>query len=236
MKSLAKIVFYIVIFLILAISSSYVTFRVMGAKKTVTVPDLKGMSLIEANKEILTKKLYLRIEAEDFSSEILAGNIIRQDVPPSEKIKEGRTIRVIVSKGPKRLYMPSFVGFNVDEARNLALRKNIKIEQMIRVRSDTVEKDIIISQRPTPEEKGADTIMLLVSEGPFEKLYLCPDFTEMTLTEAKDLSAKMGMEIELTGSGSNIIEQKPKPGSFIKKGDIIRLKLEYKEDQQLRWL
>jgi len=236
MKGIIKITLYISLFIFLAIVSSYVTFWVMGSKKTVTVPDLRGKSLVEANKVLLSKRLYLKIGGEDFSTDVPTGYIIRQEIPPDNKIKEGRTIRVIISKGPRIYYMPTFVGLNLDEARELAIKKNIKIKKIIKVHSDSFDKGIVIAQRPAPEEKGSDNITLLLSRGPFKILYVCPDFTKMSLDEAKDLADRMGIELELIDYGSLIAEQTPPPGSIIRKGESVKLRLKYEEEQEIRWL
>ncbi len=236
MKGFIKISLYISLFIFLAIVSSYLTFWVMGSKKTVTVPDLRGQSLVEANKELLSKRLYLKIGGEDFSTEVPTGYIIRQEIPPDNKIKEGRTIRVIISKGPRIYYMPSFVGFNLDEARELAIKKSIKIRKIIKVHSESFEKGTVIAQRPAPEEKGSDNITFLLSKGPFPTLYSCPDFTKLSLDEAKALSDRMGIDIELIDYGSVIAEQTPPPGSIIRRGESVKLRLKYEEEQEIRWL
>ncbi len=236
MKKILGILFYLSIFILLTALSSFLTFRFLGAQKTVKVPDLVGKSLVEANKIIFQKKLYLKIEGEEFSTEIPSGHIIRQDIPPGNKIKEGRTIRILVSKGPKRNYMPYFIGLTLDEAKNMAREKNIHIKKVIKVHNNSFEKGIVIAQRPTSEERGADTVVLVISKGPYKVYYKCPDFTSMTLEEAKTIADRMGVELELVGYGSIVASQKPSPGELIKKGDIVKLKLEYKEEQQLRWL
>ena len=236
MKGFIKISLYISLFIFLAIVSSYLTFWVMGSKKTVTVPDLRGQSLVEANKELLSKRLYLKIGGEDFSTEVPTGYIIRQEIPPDNKIKEGRTIRVIISKGPRIYYMPSFVGLNLDEARELAIKKSIKIRKIIKVHSGSFEKVTVIAQRPAPEEKGSDNITFLLSKGPFQTRYSCPDFTKMSLDEAKALAGRLGIDLELIDYGSLIAEQTPPPGSIIRRGESVKLRLKYEEEQEIRWL
>ncbi len=236
MKTVLRIALYGFTFVAMVLLSSYLTFRFMGAGKTVEVPDLRGKSLLEASRLVASRKLYLKIEAEEYSSDIPEGHVISQNIPPSRKIKEGRTLRVIVSKGPKILAMPSFVGLDIDEARELARKKNIRIQRIIKVHSDNFPRDTVVAQRPSEDEKGSDVVTLLVSRGPYEQLYVCPDFTEMTLEEAKIIADRIGVEIELDGYGSRIVAQKPAPGSIIKSGDILILELQYSEEQELRWL
>ncbi len=237
MQGLLRILIYTSFFVFLVVVSSYVTFRVMGAKKTIEAPDLTGKSLVEANKELLSKRLYMKIEGEEFSTEVAAGYITRQDIPPGSKIKEGRTIRVVVSKGPRIYYMPVFNGLTMDEARELALKENIKIRKVIRVHTESFEKGTVVAQRPAPEEKGSDSVTLLVSKGPFETLYSCPDFREMPLDEAKALAGRLGIEIEPAGFGGVVAEQTPPPGSILKRGETVKLRLrQEEEEEEIRWL
>jgi serine/threonine-protein kinase len=236
MKQVLKIGLYIILFVYLTVMSSYITFRVMGSKKTATVPNLIGKSLSEASEEVVKKRLYLKIEGKEFSNDYPVDHIVSQDIPANNKIKEGRTIRVILSKGPRINYMPEFFGLNLDEARELAIKKRIKIGKIITVHSDNIEKGMVIAQRPTPDEKGLSRITLLVSKGPFRTLYRCPDFTAMSLDDAKYISSRMGVELALKGYGSIIAEQAPRPGAIIKKGDVVKIKLRYEEREGLRWL
>jgi serine/threonine-protein kinase len=236
MKRVFSILIYVLVFASLTALSSFFTFRILGSQKTVTVPELVGKSLVDANKLIFQKKLYLKIDGEEFSTEIPSGHIIRQDIPAGNKIKEGRTIHILVSKGPKRNYMPYFIGLTIDEAKKLAQEKKIHIKRIIKVHSNSFEKGIVIAQRPTSEERGGDTITLVISRGAYPVYYRCPDFTVMSLEEAKNMADRLGVELELLGYGSKVASQSPKPGSLIKKGDIVRLKLEYREEQQLKWL
>jgi serine/threonine-protein kinase len=236
MKKIFHTIVYLMIFVLLTAGGSYITFRLLGGKKTLSVPDLKGKDLVEANRIVLQSRLYLKIDGEEFSTELPSGRIIRQDIPPGEKIKEGRTIRVIISKGPQHFYMPDFTGITLDEARELAATKNIKIARVIEVNSGTYDQDIVIAQRPSSEERGAGKVYLVVSRGRYPEEYICPDLTGFPVGEAKSLLERLGLEVEFDGYGGSITSQKPPPGSIVKKGETVRLQLEYKEEEQLKWL
>ncbi len=231
-----KTILSIFVFATMALLSSYLTFRFVGSGKTVQVPELRGKNLIEANRILSKEKLYLKIEAEQYSATIPEGHIISQNIPPGQQVKEGRTISVILSKGPKILSMPSFLGLDLDEARELARQKNLYIKKVIRTHSQAQEPNTVIAQRPSEYEKGSDSVTLVVSRGPYDTLYVCPDFTSMSLEQAKMLADRMGIEIELEGFGGTIVGQSPEPGSIVKTGDSITLRLQYTEEQQLRWL
>jgi len=69
--------------------------------KSVVVPDVQGKSMIEANTILKNEGLYIRVEGEDYDPAVPEGFIVRQDIPSGNKVKEGREIKVIVSKGPR---------------------------------------------------------------------------------------------------------------------------------------
>ncbi len=226
---------YFGVFLAALAISSYLTFRFISAGEDVEVPELRGKSLMEASQIVANRKLYLKIESETYSVDVPEGHIITQNIPPGTKIKEGRTIRVIVSKGPKRLSMPLFVGLDIDEAREQASKKGIKIRRILRVHSLQAPEDVVIAQRPAEDEPGEDWVVLLVSKGPFAQRYVCPDFTKMSLEEAKKVADRLGLVLELEGFGSLISSQKPKAGQLIKAGDTVVLKLKHTEEREFLW-
>lgn len=71
----------------------------------------------------------------------------------------------------------------------------------------------------------SDHITVLVSLGPYDVIYHCPDFKGMSFEQAKDIIKKLNLKIETEGSGEEIETQKPEPGRRVKAGDTIYLKL-----------
>jgi serine/threonine-protein kinase len=210
---------------VLGLIFGYLTFKVLSFSRTVDVPDLYGKSPLESNKLLTRNGLYLKIEGEDYYSSIPAGNIIKQDVPAGNKVKERRSIKVIISKGPRIKSIPVLVNETLLNAESLLLQKGLKIAKVIPVHSDTVEKDRIVAQKPETDEQVSDNITVLVSLGPYDKLYTCPDFKGMSLDQTKEIAKKLSLKIETEGSGETIEKQKPEPGKRIKAGDTIHVKL-----------
>jgi eukaryotic-like serine/threonine-protein kinase len=216
---------YIFAFILLGLICGYLTFKALSFSRTVDVPDLYGKSPLESNKLLSNKGLYLKIEGEDYDSAIATGNIIRQDVPAGKKVKERRGIKVVISKGPRVKSVPMIANETITNAESMLLQKGLKIARLIMVHSDIVEKDKIIAQRPGPEEQVSDMITVLVSLGPYEYIYHCPDFKGMSLEQANVLIRKLNLQLSTEGSGEIIGSQKPEPGKQIKTGDTIYLKL-----------
>jgi len=216
---------YIFTFILLGLIFGYLTFKVLSFSRTVEVPDLYGKSLLEGNKMLGNKSLYLKIEGEDYDTVIPSGNIIRQDVPAGNKVKERRGIKVVISKGPRIKSVPLLVDETLVNAESLLLQKGLKIAKVVPVHSDVVDKDRILSQKPGPEDQVSDSITVLVSLGPYEKRYYCPDFTGMSLEQAAALVKQLNLKLTAEGSGETVEAQKPEPGKQIKTGDTIYLKL-----------
>lgn len=216
-------ILYLFIFFAVVIITGYLTFTILSFSRTVEVPELKGLSLPEANSLVTKKGLYLKVEGEEYDPVIPPGHISRQDIPSGNKIKVNRGIKVFVSKGPKALLTPEIAGLNLDEAESIILKNGLRVGRIVYVHSDTIENGKVIAQRPDPEEKPGESISLIVSIGPYQRVLYCPDFKGKNEKEAGEIAERLGLRIELSGSGQRIISQRPKPNSIVRSGDIIHL-------------
>jgi serine/threonine-protein kinase len=233
MKKIIKNSLITILFIITGALAAYVTFVLLTSTKNHEVPVLAGKSILDANKLLSEKKLFLKIEGESYDADVPAGYIIRQVIPAGNKIKEGRTIGVIISKGPKILYIPILSGLTLDDAEELIQQNNIKVDRIIKVHSPTVEKNKVIAQDPNPEEQGAGGITLIVSMGNYDDILVCPSFTGMAAEDAKNLARQIGLETTMTGEGNKVGSQSPPAQSLVKKGDAVRLEL--KETSEFKW-
>jgi serine/threonine-protein kinase len=224
-SNLMKVLFYMLSFMLLGLIFGFLTFKILSFSRTVEVPDLYGKSSLEASKLLREKGLNLKIEGEDYDSSILPGHILKQDVPAKKKVKEGRGIKVILSKGPRVQSIPVLVTETLSNAEALLIQKGLKIAKVIRVHSNKIEKDRIIAQDPEPTEKVSDYITVLVSSGPHEVIYYCPDFKDMPSDEAKELIERLNLKMVTSGSGDLVRAQKPNPKTYVKTGDTIYLQL-----------
>jgi beta-lactam-binding protein with PASTA domain len=225
MHKLIRVPLYTFAFIILGLIFGYLTFKILSFSRTVEVPNLYGKTLLESNKLLSDKGLYVKIEGEDFDSSVPPGNIVKQDVPAGNTVKERRGIKVVISKGPKVRSVPLLVNETLANAESLLIEKRLKIGRVITVHSDLVEKDKILAQNPGADEQASDTITVLVSLGPYEQIFFCPDFKGMSFEQANALIKNMNLKVSPEGSGTIVEAQKPEPGRQLKNGDTIYLKL-----------
>jgi serine/threonine-protein kinase len=215
----------VVLFGIIAAVTGYATFRFLTFGKNIPVPDLKGKTVIEANSIVSKSRLYIKVVGENFDDTVPEGFVMSQNIPAGNEIKEGRTMGVVISKGPMVQKMPSFKGLTLTEAEELAYSKKLHVGRMMNVHSDSIEKNKVIAQKPGPEEKGGKELVLIVSDGPYETSYFCPDFRDKTLSQATELARSLGLPLETTGSGAVIVEQSPPPSTIVRSGGTVSVRL-----------
>lgn len=165
MRSLLKILVYIVVLLFLGIVAGNFTFHLLSFSRTIPVPDLRGKEMMEANDILRSKGLYIRLEGEDYDPAVAQGNIIRQDILPGSKVKEGREVGIVLSKGPRIQYVPDIVGQPLDRAEAILKEKGIQIGKILYVHSEKTSRNVVLAQRPETNESGADIFSVLVSLG-----------------------------------------------------------------------
>lgn len=235
-----KVPLYILGFILLGLVSGYAAFKVLSFSRTVEVPDLKGKTVFEANDLLAKKGLYLKVEGEDYDPVIVPGRVVRQDVPSGNQVKEQRGIKVVLSRGPKIWSIPDVAGMSLEEAEPLIASSGLRVDRVIRLHSDRVEKDMIIAQRPQTDEivgtgapQGPQDLLgqrhglsLIVSSGPYSSVYSCPDFLGKSKDEALSLAQKLRINLDFSGSGDRVKSQRPKPATLIKTGDLVHLQLE----------
>jgi len=222
-----RLPFYALSFLAVACLSGVVTYFVMGMFIKVEVSDLKDRSLPEAVELLDNAGLSIEVEAEVHDLHVPAGHIIEQRTPPGTLVRGHSEVAVILSKGPEVRAIPSVVGLSMDKAGKMFLADGLDIVRFVRVHSDIVKKDIIIAQRPGPEEWTGEVITLVVSAGPRDVVYYCPSFRGMQREDAFLLANELGLRavVSVTDGDRMVVSQKPEPGSVIKMGSSVSLTL-----------
>lgn len=169
-KKLIRIPLYLAILFAVGLAAGHLTFKALTFSKSVVVPDVRGKSMIEANAILKDEGLYIRLEGEDYDSAVPEGFVVRQDIPAGNKVKEAREIKVIVSKGPKIKYVPDLTGLTLDEAETQSRERGIRIGRVLYLHDGDTPKNTVIAQRPEAQEKGGESITVMVSLGDFPEV------------------------------------------------------------------
>ncbi len=169
MKRLLKIGLYAILLFGIGIAAGHLTVQLLSYSRTVDVPDLKGKGVRDAGDLLRGQGLYMRVKGEDYDSSVPEGSIMRQDEPPGNKVKQGREIGVILSKGPRVRYVPDVVGQSFEEAEALLRSRGVRIGKVLYVHSAYYPKGEVVAQRPEPNERGSDSLSMIVSLGEYER-------------------------------------------------------------------
>ncbi len=186
---------------------------------------LVGRNLPEATELLNNERLYINIADKMYSEEIEEGHIVSQNVQEGDKVKAGTEISVIVSKGTEMYSMPSFEGQFLKDAKLTLFNLGMKMGKITTVHSDSIEKGMIIAQRPLPGNIQSNVINFLVSKGPYDVSYKCPSFVNMNIGDARKLAKELGIVLIEKDKGSRIIFQKPEAESIINKGASVEVAL-----------
>ena len=220
----------------LAMGGTYLALT-LGRAKEVQVPDLSNMTLEQAQEEAKKLKIKIQVQEEKYHLEIPEGQIIEQDpkYQNNYKIKEGSTIKVIVSKGQEIVKMPKVVGLKRDEAINLLKETGLEYE-VKEENSDDIEKGIVIKQE-TEEGKeiqkddeipAGTKIIIRVSMG-IEQVEV-PDLSGKTESEAKTAISNAKLKWKSTEKTSDsskpngvVVNQSISNGSMVDKNTEITI-------------
>lgn len=191
----------------------------------VRVPDLTGGSIMYALDQLATMQIGLMKESEEFNQSLPAGSILRQTPIPGTKVREGKTIRVVISKGGEKVFVPDLVNKPLRLAEIDLRQTNLDLGEVAEQYSLITEKGSIIRQDP---EVGAvadrhTLIHLVISSGkPPKDINLIPDFVERSIEKVMSWSKDHDVAIDhitpdpySAVSSGIVIQQYPEPDTII---------------------
>ena len=188
------------------------------------LPDLTGETLSKAEAKLGHLHLVVGAIKKRFSLEVPEGKVIEQSVRPG-KLQWGKTVDLVVSKGPQEVSVPTVVGLKADNARG-ALEAAGFIVGEISVYSDDVPLGKVVYIDPAAEvaPEGSD-ITMAISLGPEFKALTMPDVRGMSVDQATAELESMGLQVGVRKScpGSTVQETDPGAGREIFENDLVTL-------------
>lgn len=231
-KDLLKFILFVVFLVGLSFLSGFIVMKLYLAGGEVEVPDLTGKEVKEAERLLAMKGLSLKQVDGKNDPSIPKNHILSQDPGPNSRIKQNRTVRVVLSLGPEEVTVPTLVGKPLRNAQILLRQNGLLMGRTVYIHSDQVPMDSVIAQNPPGESKYSKKgkVDLLLSRGPFEKSYIMPDLIGKKLDLAKKVLEEIGLvvgrverEVYDGVELDVIINQNPKPGTIIKKENLVNL-------------
>lgn len=183
--------------LVNGIAFGFLKFKESFMPGEVEVPDLVGVQEEIAKEKIEEMGLKFIVKDRSYSSDFKEGEIMWQNEEAGKVVKKGFPIEVTVSKGKKKVKVPKLTGKDLGEVE-FVLDDLVLKEGNIDYRySDSIPKNIIISQSPQPDtevEEGS-AIDLVISKGPEIRTSTIPNLVGLQENEAKRAIVAKGLVI-----------------------------------------
>lgn len=189
---LAALVMAIMVFGIFALNQ----FKAIFDVDLVPVPGVVGMPVDEAVRAMTDVGLLADVTERRFNDDVEVDHIISQSYPEGEELKEGFTVKLIVSNGGIQSLIPNVKQQTLSKARVMIEVEGFEVGEITYEFNDFPE-DMIIDQTPKSGIKMDEgtVIDLVVSRGPEVKTFIVPSVIGMTIREAEVTLNQLGLKL-----------------------------------------
>jgi beta-lactam-binding protein with PASTA domain len=168
-----------------AFLSAITAMRIAIHGREVTMPNLVGKNVTEANSLLQSRGLVLRV-ADRVYNELPINVVVRQSPPPGMLMKVSQQAHVVLSLGQRQLHIPLLEGNSLRASRIELLRAGLQVGEVSDITTPDQSVDTVILQTPRPGA-GASTprVDVLVSNGPREVAYVMPHLVGLNEADAQ---------------------------------------------------
>jgi beta-lactam-binding protein with PASTA domain len=229
-KLARKVILAIVALILVGVLFDLLMDSIVHSRKEVMVPDFKGKSLGDALAMTSSMNLGIKKEGDEYAQNLPAGTIIRQSPLPGMTVKEGKIIKVTLSRGGEVLFVPELTGQPVRTAEIAIRQAGLALGEESTRFSLKIEKGNVISQDP---QAGAITdkdsiVSIVISAGrPPEGTLLVPDFAGKNIDEASAWASSNKISLDIAEEKSTVsgpgavLRQNPPPDQEVQVGGSV---------------
>ncbi len=225
-------------FMLAAGVGTYFTVHVLiRSENSVIVPDLRGKEVVYALEVLTDLGLNTKVKGSQYSPTVTKHHIIAQAPDPGTEIKQGRDVRMIISKGPQTVVYPNLIGMDLPLAE-IALEENdLRQGSVSYTYHRQRPREEIIAQSPRPGTVGRreSPVDLLVSAGPGPQWVRMIDIKGQGLESAIDAIEKFHLvvgnisQVDLPDIQNNLVlEHSPAKGYPVSAGSSIDLTINHR--------
>jgi len=180
----------------------------------IEVPDIVNMDREKAREQLYSIGLRLQIQSKEYNNSLMNDVIISQQPESNTKVKKGRHVFVVVSKGPEIDTIPDVRDLSELSGKNILRKAGFGNIKVTRAYSEKTLKDNIINTNPKRNLliSREAPIEVTVSKGPRPTHTQVPNVIGDILSEAKQKIEDNGLRL---GTISYKVTSKSRPGSVI---------------------
>lgn len=215
-----------------AIMNSIVMPRFVRHGDEIEIPDVTRLNMAEAKERLGAVGLAVTDSVHQVSPTVPAGRILEQLPRPHTRVKPGRGVRVVLSRGRLEQRVPEISGQTLRYARIALSRDGYELGEVLRVPSERVARNFVMASEPPQDEVASpgERVNLLVSDGPARRTWVMPDLAGDELQLTADRLNFAGFVAVVDDEGSpwmlgrhRVRATVPPPGAVVAEGDTIRL-------------
>ena len=185
--------------LVVALVSAFISMRLAIHGREVKVPDLTGLTLLEASKQTRSHGLILNLENRFYSPNTPPGHVLAQSPAPGVTVRREWTVRVTESLGAQQVAIPDLIGQSERTASINIRRLGLELGTVSHIAAPG-DPGVVIAQTPNPNAAGVDRprVSLLLSE-PEEQAspdaFVMPSLAGLSLSAAVARASAAGLHI-----------------------------------------
>jgi serine/threonine-protein kinase len=229
LESLSRMALLIFILASAAFLSAITAMRIAIHGREVTMPNLVGKNVAEANGMLRSRGLVLRVADRVYSDQPINA-VVRQTPPAGLLMKVSQQAHVVLSLGQRQLQIPLLEGNSLRASRIELLRAGLQVGEVTTAVALDSPADTVIFQNPRPGAGAATPrVDVLVSQGQREIAYVMPHLVGMIETDAQHrldvagLKRKVNYVTAPQWPHGTVIDQTPLAGSRIPATSTIEL-------------
>lgn len=192
-----------------------------GPGGLVSVPDVQGHSRAAAVQELDALGVGYTLTAVHHDL-VAQDSVVQTEPTAGTQVRRWSTVLVTISQGPQLFVVPDLTGQTEESARTELEGASLRLGQVERSFSDTVERGLVLRQEPAAdtELRRDHAVSVVVSDGPAP--VAVPDLTGMTVSQARAELEELGLLMEVVDSAHStsvqtgmVSAQQPAEGELV---------------------
>ena len=203
-----------------AFLSAVTTIRVAIRGRVVSMPNVVGKPLAEAQTIVDAGGLQLRVADRMYNS-LPLNAVVRQSPAPGEQVKLSQTAHVVLSLGPQTVTVPAVEGRSLRGARITLLESGMELGEVSTAYLPSPQPDTVLLQEPAKGTAAeSPRVDVLVAAGERPVYYVMPSLAGLEQAAAERLLATAGVRVtkvtyaaQVGSPQGTIVGQTPARGS-----------------------
>lgn len=226
---LARVIYALVLAGVLA-TATWISFSRFVAGRSTRVPDLSSLTVEEATVRAAEIGLEVVVDPQkdDYDEKIPARRVRAQQPAAETAVKEGQTVRLFLSLGPKTLRMPDLTGQSPRAAAATLVRQGFPEPALAAIRLPGSAGVIAQSASPGSVVPPGAPMGLLVNRGLSDAAWVMPDLIGRDVERVRTAFEARGFRVGGVKSqayegapAGTILRQFPQAGFPVSRKDVL---------------